>query len=80
MYNRGRSTSHSTGSAEDPSKLVRMHHQLYLYIAAAVKTSLCQIFCATCGIVKQGIPWRGVCCSEFCLLSNTEHTGANPVN
>lgn len=42
-YNHGRSTSHSTGCDADPSKLDRMHHQLYLCIAAAVKTSLCQI-------------------------------------
>lgn len=42
MYNHGRSTSHSTGCAANPSKADRMHHQLYLCTAAAVKTSLCQ--------------------------------------
>lgn len=35
---------------------------------------------AVSGIVNQGFTLEGVYCSKFCLFSNTEHSGASPVN
>lgn len=75
MYNHGRSTSHSAGCAADPSKLDRMHQQLYPCITAAVKSSLCQISlcytwdCETGNSFRRGYAAvNSACCSTQSTL------------